>query len=153
AIWHLDSATNLNPKFVEAIDLKQQLTGKEVTDVDNSSVRGFLRREMMMERPLPTTMPYSTPIGDASDAIDGQDAEAMAQTELTLGPTTAPSSTSEEQPMIEQSPATQPAVADVPATQPAVADVPATAPSIAAKPSTQPSSITKSSNGDENATA
>jgi hypothetical protein len=38
ALWHLDCATNLNPKFAEAIELKAQLTGEEVTSVDNSSI-------------------------------------------------------------------------------------------------------------------
>jgi type IV pilus assembly protein PilQ len=50
ALWHLDSAINLNPQFSEAIDLKQELTGKEVSSADNSSIRNFVRRVMMAER-------------------------------------------------------------------------------------------------------
>ena len=30
-MWHLDCATNLNPKFLEAIEMKEEITGKEVT--------------------------------------------------------------------------------------------------------------------------
>jgi type IV pilus assembly protein PilQ len=47
AKWHLDSATNLNPKFSEAMLLKQQLTGYEVTAADGSSVRSFVRTAIL----------------------------------------------------------------------------------------------------------
>ncbi|CAN5695037.1 hypothetical protein BH09PLA1_BH09PLA1_30650 [soil metagenome] len=50
ALWHLDCAINLNPKFSEAIQLKQELTGKELSSVDNSSIRTFVRRQIMMDR-------------------------------------------------------------------------------------------------------
>ena len=50
ALWHLDCATNLNPKFAEAIDLKAQLTGEEVTSVDNSSIKSFVQRVVMADR-------------------------------------------------------------------------------------------------------
>jgi type II secretory pathway component GspD/PulD (secretin) len=53
AIWHLDCATDLNPHFIEAIDLKEKLTGKQVTDVDNSTIRGFVRRQIMLDNPPP----------------------------------------------------------------------------------------------------
>ena len=49
ALWHLDSATNLNPKFIEAIELKQELTGRELTAGDGSTIRGFVRRAMMVD--------------------------------------------------------------------------------------------------------
>jgi len=65
ALWQLDMATNLNPKFGEAIDLKQQVTGKEVASVDNSTIRSFVRKQIMADRAGPTTMPVvprSTPI-------------------------------------------------------------------------------------------
>ena len=57
AIWHLNCATNLNPKFVEAIDLKEKLTGREVTTSDNSSMRGFVRRQILLDRAMPATQP------------------------------------------------------------------------------------------------
>jgi type IV pilus assembly protein PilQ len=47
AIWYLNCATNLNPTFLEAINLKQKLTGHEVTDVDNSAIREFVRKQML----------------------------------------------------------------------------------------------------------
>jgi len=56
AIWHLDAATNLNPKFLEAIKLKQDLTGKELTDSDNSSIRAFVSHAIMTDR-APATQP------------------------------------------------------------------------------------------------
>jgi type IV pilus assembly protein PilQ len=50
AMWHLNSATNLNPKFSEAIKLKEQVTGQTLTMSDNSSMRSFLRRQVMADR-------------------------------------------------------------------------------------------------------
>jgi type IV pilus assembly protein PilQ len=50
ALWHLNIATNLNPLFFEAIKLKEQLTGEELDSVDNSSIRGFVRKRIMAER-------------------------------------------------------------------------------------------------------
>jgi type IV pilus secretin PilQ/predicted competence protein len=49
ALWHLDCAINLSPKFIEAIDLKEKITGVQVTDVDNSTIRGFVRRQIMAQ--------------------------------------------------------------------------------------------------------
>ncbi len=51
AMWHLGIATNLNPGFIEAIELKQQVTGRQVTEVDNCSVRDFVRRAMLADPP------------------------------------------------------------------------------------------------------
>jgi type IV pilus assembly protein PilQ len=47
--WHLDCATNLNPHFIEAIDLKEKVTGNVVTAADNSTIRSYVRREMLAE--------------------------------------------------------------------------------------------------------
>jgi len=41
-LWHLDMATNLNPTFLEAIELKEKVSGKRVTDSDNSIIRHFV---------------------------------------------------------------------------------------------------------------
>jgi type IV pilus assembly protein PilQ len=60
ALWHLDCATNLNPQFIEAIELKQKVTGREVTAVDNSSIRSFVRDMVLADRPagaVPTPPP------------------------------------------------------------------------------------------------
>lgn len=53
-LWHLNCAINLNPKFIEAIDLKEKITGKQVTDADNSTIRSFVRDQIMADRG-PTT--------------------------------------------------------------------------------------------------
>jgi type IV pilus assembly protein PilQ len=50
AIWYLDAAINLNPTFLEAIKMKESLSGKEVTSVDNSNMRTFVKRQVMAER-------------------------------------------------------------------------------------------------------
>jgi type IV pilus assembly protein PilQ len=50
AIWYLGCATDLNPKFLEAIHLKQSLTGHEVTAVDNSSIRDFVQRQILLDQ-------------------------------------------------------------------------------------------------------
>lgn len=49
AVWDLNVATNLNPMFQEAIELKEKLTGRRVTDVDNSSVRSFVTRAILAD--------------------------------------------------------------------------------------------------------
>jgi type IV pilus assembly protein PilQ len=54
-LWHLNCAINLNPKFIEAIDLKEKITGRQVTDVDNSAIRYFVRQQIMAETAGPTT--------------------------------------------------------------------------------------------------
>jgi type IV pilus secretin PilQ/predicted competence protein len=50
ALWHLNAATNLNPQFLEAIKMKESLTGRELTSVDNSSIRGFVKHQILAER-------------------------------------------------------------------------------------------------------
>ena len=50
AIWYLDAAINLNPTFLEAIKMKESLSGKEVTSVDNSDIHYFVKRLVMAER-------------------------------------------------------------------------------------------------------
>lgn len=89
ALWHLDCATNLNPKFIEAIELKQRVTGKEVTTVDNSGVRGFVRRAILSDKgvlPTPRTedpAKPATPLTPSADASKAESSgpEAVAQGE------------------------------------------------------------------------
>jgi type IV pilus assembly protein PilQ len=50
ALWYLDAAISLNPTFLEAIKMKESLSGKEVTSVDNSDMRSFVKRQVMAER-------------------------------------------------------------------------------------------------------
>jgi type IV pilus assembly protein PilQ len=58
-LWHLNNAINLNPKFGEAIELKQRVTGKEVMGVDNSSIRGFVTKMILNDR-VPSAAPAPT---------------------------------------------------------------------------------------------
>jgi type IV pilus assembly protein PilQ len=87
AKFDLDCATNLNPKFLEAIELKEEITGHEVTQADNSSMRSFVRRAMMTDV-VPSTQPMRTAWEDADQQ----------------GPTTMPTETAEA----AQAPASQP---------------------------------------------
>jgi type IV pilus assembly protein PilQ len=67
ALWYLDGATNNNPKFIEAIQLKEDLTGKVVSDVDNSTVRSFVARQILAEKDLTVrTRPSEVPITTSS---------------------------------------------------------------------------------------
>ena len=50
ALWDLNAAINLNPQFSEAMDLKSQVTGKEATASDNSSIHSFVRNRILAER-------------------------------------------------------------------------------------------------------
>ncbi len=75
ALWHLECAINLNPKFIEAMNLRQKLSGQEVTAVDNSTMRSFVTRLMLSDpaiamadaphvvtiSPLPATQPNAEP--------------------------------------------------------------------------------------------
>jgi hypothetical protein len=54
-MWHLNVATNLNPTFIEAIQLKEKVSGRQVTDVDNSSIRGFVSRAIIADKTADTT--------------------------------------------------------------------------------------------------
>ncbi len=47
ALWHLDLAIDLNPQFVEAIAMRERLTGQIVTDPDFSSIRSFVRKSIL----------------------------------------------------------------------------------------------------------
>ncbi len=56
ALWYLNCAIDLNPKFLEAIEMKEKITGKQVTDVDNSAIRSFVREQVLADMP-PATRP------------------------------------------------------------------------------------------------
>jgi type IV pilus assembly protein PilQ len=47
ALWHLDMAVNLNPTFIEAIELKEKISGKRLTESDNSLIRNFVSTSML----------------------------------------------------------------------------------------------------------
>src|SRR5688500_560712 len=118
AKWHLDAATNLNPKFVEAIEMKQQITGYEVTTADSSAIRNFVRRAMLEDdAPLvtPATQPATRPSVTAAAAPSTQRAGSM----ISIAPTTRPVGA-----VTLAAPATQPAAGEAgkPGTDASVAD-------------------------------
>jgi type IV pilus assembly protein PilQ len=93
AMWHLNCATNLNPKFVEAIDLKQKISGKEVTTADNSSIRNFVRQQIMTDRAPAAIV---VPVAPATQPTAGS-------------PTTQPTTATAGTPAKLPTPATKPA--------------------------------------------
>ncbi len=119
ALWHLNAATNLNPKFIEAIKLKQTLTGREITSTDNSTIRTFVTRQILAERanPTPPPAPEATPVDPAVLPEPEADPAPQAVTEVpTLqpvaeAPTTQPVTEAVTEESVAQTPTTQPAEA------------------------------------------
>jgi type IV pilus assembly protein PilQ len=110
ALWHLNCAINLNPMFSEAMELRSQVTGKELTATDDTTIRSFVKRQILSERANPTTEPavgsdltIDTPTAKAED--NKNKAAVKAEPPVAAGP----------------APVTQPAEAkaDEPTTQPA----------------------------------
>jgi type IV pilus assembly protein PilQ len=54
-LWHLDAATNLNPTFLEAIELKEKVSGKRLSDSDNSLIRHFVSDSLLSDMPVDQT--------------------------------------------------------------------------------------------------
>ena len=89
AIWYLDCATNLNPLFLEAIKMKEGLTHREIKCVDNSSVRHFLRTEVMVERGyVPPARAGAQPVAAAKPVVP--QSVAAAPTARPAAPATTP---------------------------------------------------------------
>jgi type IV pilus assembly protein PilQ len=112
-LWHLNIATNLNPKFLEAIKLKERLTGRTLTAATNSSMRDFVRQQVLADRAADRSaqsFPRSvdvTPAGPA--ATQPAAAPAVAPAVLrTEAPTTRPA-TDDLVVELDAVPATQPA--------------------------------------------
>jgi type IV pilus assembly protein PilQ len=78
AMWHLNVATNLNPTFLEAIELKEKLSGQHVTDVDNSSIRSFVSRAILADNtplespPVAMDLPGKAPTTNPSNTTNGK---------------------------------------------------------------------------------
>ena len=88
ALWHLGCATSLNPKFIEAIEMKQELTGREVTAADGSSIRNYVRKAMLEDvapvsstkpatRPSDTTLSYAAPSTQPATVAEAVSEELM----------------------------------------------------------------------------
>jgi len=157
AIWHLNEATNLNPHFTEAIELKEQLTGKVVTESDNGSIRSFVKQAIMRDV-APTTAPAAHTVTDSRDedavpttmptaeAPSTQPSDEMADSDTTSPHSDDAAMTDEKS--ASASEAEDSATAETSTTQPSseVAEVgeepttPTTQPAkvVAEKPTTQP---------------
>jgi hypothetical protein len=110
AVWYLDCATNLNPQFSEAIDMKEKLTGHVVETSDNATIRSFVTRsilaDMATESPAPIAKPEDSTRPGASEKPDDS-----APRDPSLGD---PSNTAPR-------PSADPEKVSPPATQPSVA--------------------------------
>jgi type IV pilus assembly protein PilQ len=67
AIWYLDSAINLNPKFLEAMQMREQLTGEVLSAADNSSIRSFVTHAILADNYSPAA---PSPRGPSEVPID-----------------------------------------------------------------------------------
>ncbi|HEX3355740.1 MAG TPA: secretin and TonB N-terminal domain-containing protein [Tepidisphaeraceae bacterium] len=93
ALWFLDAATNLNPKYLEAINLKQDITGKVVTTSDNSSIRQFVTRQILEEKlnpPATQPMPHSVPITAATQPVTRVPGAPTSQPVVAMAPVAKP---------------------------------------------------------------
>ena len=105
---HLSSALNLNPSFIEAIELKEKLTGQVVVEADMSTIRSFVRRGILHDvrqggGELPENRPDREPVvPEPQDALPVSADQATTRpsgpaTRPTTGPTTRPGSDSGKQ--------------------------------------------------------
>jgi hypothetical protein len=111
ALFHLNCAIQLNPHFTEAIEMRTQLSGHEATAVDNSTIRYFLKKQVLADRANGTTMPsvpFVVPIEPTSRDDKSATTKPALQAQADAAPTTQP---------VAEVPTTQP-VAVVPTTQP-----------------------------------
>ena len=125
ALWHLNCAINLNPLFTEAEELRAQIMGKEVTAADNSSIRKFLRREILAERasgsttePFPAAAPVDQPNAtqtkDESKPQDAKPSQAQSgknpgtNQQTAEGPSTQPAEAKNDGGVQFTYPSTQP---------------------------------------------
>jgi type IV pilus assembly protein PilQ len=137
ALWHLDCATNLNPIFLEAIKMKESLTGRELSEVDNSSIRTFVKQQILAERAggavrhAPATQPVNPPAPPASPAAQAPTTQPVAEadqppTDCAESCASVAQEESEPQPLSEMSEQAKPLAEAAltpaaPATQPAAA--------------------------------
>lgn len=108
ALWHLNCATNLNPKFKEAIDMKARITGQEVTNSDNSNIRSFLRAQVMHDRENGKVFELDPPT-----TVPSLEEAQNRNREIKL-PSTQPSAPVQSVLAAPVKPATQPAFAETP---------------------------------------
>ena len=132
AMWQLGCATNLNPMFKEAIDMKQTLGAKELTSVDNScGIRDFVRRRVLEER---AAGPRSAAPAAVPAMVIVSEPRPVAALPVPAAPTTPP--------IAIVPPATPSPAATAPTTRPVTIVPPATPSPMAAAPTTQPAEKT-----------
>jgi type IV pilus assembly protein PilQ len=99
AMWHLNSATNLNPKFSEAIELKEQISGVQVTSVDNSLGRSFVSRMILRDVKADASEPTpAAPTGPQASGVSQSSIEAVVA--MPFEPTPAPTEPSPVEPVV-----------------------------------------------------
>jgi type IV pilus assembly protein PilQ len=136
ARWHLDCATNLNPKFIEAIQLKEQISGRQVTAADSSTIRSFVRRSILSDvAPISTTVPTTAPAmraeAPSTQPYDGTADATTQPADETADATTQPSESTD-------------ATVETPATQPVQETVGTSLEEVSVAPTTQPTQETNS---------
>ncbi len=57
AMWYLDCATSLRPVFPEAYAMKEAVSSQEIAAADQSSIRYFVQRQVMMDQAAAATTP------------------------------------------------------------------------------------------------
>jgi type IV pilus assembly protein PilQ len=143
-LWHLDCATNLNPTFLEAMELKQKTTGREVSTSDNSSIRTFVQRMVLADTPGASAVPPTNRIEDKNSPAAKPSNPSADATDNTVEPTdesVADNDLTDETPLDEEDYEAQPEAdqvvnAPAPTTQPSTPAVaespkPTTAPVVA----------------------
>lgn len=135
ALWHLDCATNLNPKFSEAIALKAQLTGEEVTAVDNSTIKSFVQRVVMADRNRPAEPGLEIDVeADKEASIKGGEKVAEPSAESKPAESKPVEHKAAEVKWVEPSPTTKPAAASKDAQKTASSAKPQAKPAAESKP-------------------
>jgi type IV pilus secretin PilQ/predicted competence protein len=115
ALWHLNCAIHLNPMFSEAMELRAQITGAEMTATDNSTIRSFVRKQIMNDRANPTTLPAAEPVvsiepnspNPTTDHPKSARTTVLSQAPATQPATNVSDTTNEP---ADKTPATQPTV-------------------------------------------
>lgn len=121
ALWNLNAATNLNPKFIEAIELKQTITAKELSSVDNSISRDFVRDMItadLLRSEAPKVSPSPTPAATEEPAesdVVAPSVTAIAPEEQAIAPEEQAIALDEQAVVPEQEPIA-PETTDVPQT-------------------------------------
>ncbi|MGF1635153.1 MAG: secretin and TonB N-terminal domain-containing protein [Phycisphaerae bacterium] len=90
-LWNLNIATNLVPTFVEAIELKRDVSGRELTTADGSSIRHFVRDAILTDVAAEKKPAVGAPRPENQTPPAAQAAsEPFATTEVATDPTTLP---------------------------------------------------------------